>query len=91
MHAEILIVLAILIFGCAAFLLGTFYLVCQLCSLVWRGMVGLVRPAKGDTHDSWPPEESARVCPNPTCQHIEFRDARFCSACGARLVERLDT
>jgi len=81
-HVEVVVVLAILVFGCAAFLLGMIYLVCQAFGLVWRGVVGLVQPARKGR----PRGRTVWICPSERCRRVEHRDARFCSQCGTRLV-----
>jgi len=85
MQVDVIVVLLIVVFGCAAFLFGVFYLVCQAVGAVWRGAVGLIRPGGGVSRTAAARPE--RVCPRPECRKVEHRQARFCSQCGAALAD----
>lgn len=88
MQVDVIVVLLIVVFGCAAFLFGMFYLVGHIVHSVWRGLVNLVRPGRL-THQRVTGETVERVCPRKGCRKIEHRDARFCSQCGAPLVDHV--
>jgi hypothetical protein len=86
MHGDLLLVVVILVFGCAAFLFGVIYLVCSVIGFVGRGVLGLFKP------DRAPPGRrsgvrgaGALVCPREECRKVEYRDAKYCSQCGAPL------
>jgi len=86
MHGDLLLVVLILVFGCAAFLFGLVYVVGYVLSAVGRGMWGLVRPCRGPG----PTERVQRLsrplrCSRVNCRKVEYRNARFCSQCGAPL------
>lgn len=88
MHGDLLLVVLILVFGCAAFLFGLVYMVWWVASTVGRGMWSLVRPRR---HVGIPACREACTfgravyCPRPNCRKAEYRNARFCSQCGEKL------
>jgi len=88
MHGDLLLVVLILVFGCAAFLFGLVYVVWCVVGTVGRGMWSLVRPRR---HVGNPVCRGGRTfgravyCPRPNCRKAEYRNARFCSQCGATL------
>jgi hypothetical protein len=88
MQVDVLVVLLIVVFGCAAFLFGVFYLVGHVVYSIWRGLVNLVRPGRS-TRQRVTGKKVERVCPRKGCRKIEYRDARFCSQCGAPLVDQV--
>ena len=45
MHADLALMLLVLVFGCAAFLFGIVYFVYWMLSMVWGGLVTVVTPA----------------------------------------------
>jgi len=88
MHGDLLLVVLILVFGCAAFLFGLVYMVWCVVGTVGRAMWSLVRPRR---HVGTPSCRENRMfgravyCPRPNCRKAEYRNARFCSQCGAQL------
>jgi len=87
MHADLLLVLLVIVFGCAAFLFGLVYIVGSLVGAIGRGFWGLLRPTRRSTGGcaSGTPEAARRrahVC--PSCRNVEVRTARFCPRCGAK-------
>ena len=90
MHGDLVLVALILVFGVAAFLFGLVYVVWCVVGAFGRGMWSLVRPWR-----SVPTSECARrlgravYCPRPNCRKVEYRNARFCSQCGAPLSYEL--
>ncbi len=89
MQGEALLVVLIVVFGCAAFLFGLVYVVCAVFAAIGRGFWGLVRPlGRIGPVGSLRPGGRPLVCPRANCRKAEYREARFCSQCGARL-ERL--
>ena len=84
MHGDLLLVVLILVFGCAAFLFGLVYVVGCVVSAVGRGMWTLIHPSRC----SGPPAPARKLsrplrCPRVNCRKVEYRNARFCSQCGA--------
>jgi len=88
MHGGVLVVLLILIFGCAAFFFGVIYMICRALAWVGRGLWGMAgAPARrpGDPTRIGP----RNVCTRDGCRRVENRHgARFCSRCGAPLASR---
>jgi len=90
MHGDLLLILVVLIFGCAAFLFGVVYIVCSAVGFVGRGLMSIVRPRTGRficggaSVRLGPPS----ICPRENCRKIEHRRASFCSRCGTRLVRQ---
>ena len=84
MHGDLLLVVLILVFGCAAFLFGLVYVVGCVVTAVGRGMWGLFRPSRCSGPPA-PARASSRPlrCPRVNCRKVEYRNARFCSQCGA--------
>lgn len=86
MHGDALLIVLLLVFGCAAFLFGVIYLFCQFFAWMGRGLLGMFRP-----HRPAAPVERRkigsrpRVCPNERCRKVEYRAARYCSQCGTPL------
>ena len=87
MHGEVLLVILILVFGWAACLFGIIYFVLKFVSLLGRKVFGVFKP------DPLTPaaERSMvgarrRICPRELCRKVEYRDARYCSQCGAQLT-----
>ena len=85
MVADPLLILFILVFGCAAFFLGLFYLVGQVLGFFGRGICRLLRGGSPQGPSSSLSPGSALVCPRASCGHLERRVARYCSQCGTRL------
>lgn len=86
MHADLALMLLVLVFGCAAFLFGIVYVVYWVLSAVWGGLVTVVTPASEKSSGkagAAPP--NGQVCPNRDCRHAEWREASYCCRCGERL------
>ena len=87
MHGEVLLVILILVFGWAACLFGVIYFVVRLVSLLGRKVLGVFKP---DPLTSVPGQSmvGARrsICSRELCRKVEYRDARYCSQCGAPLT-----
>ena len=88
MGADPLLILLILVFGCAAFFLGLLYLIGRVFTTAGRGFRRLVggraRGANGAQHYCG---TRPLACPRASCRNVEHRPATFCSRCGARLGE----
>lgn len=86
MQGDFLIVLLLLVVGCAAFLFGVIYVFCQFFARIGRGLMGIIAPGRSGGADGQARRCSRPlVCPNKRCSKIEYRAATFCSQCGARL------
>ena len=87
MHGDALVVVLILIFGCAAFFFGLIYALGRCFAWMGRGVTGLFRPRRpGDPRSQPPRRTRPGVCPNEKCRHVEYRrGARYCGQCGASL------
>lgn len=86
MPGDWLLVVLILVFGCAAFLFGLVYVVWCVVGAVGRGMWSLVRPGRSvETVGRGRTFGRAVYCQRLNCRKVEYRNARFCSQCGAPL------
>lgn len=88
MHGDALVVVLVLVFGCAAFFFGLLYMLCRIVAWFGRGVANVFRPASRLARGGSTPRRSAvRVCPRERCRRVEYRrDARYCSQCGAPLM-----
>lgn len=84
MPLEPLVVVILLVVGCAAFLLWVLYCMFWVFGKAGGGLLRLVGlgPARWKSH---PPTGAAQVCSNDRCQKVERRQGRYCSQCGAPL------
>ncbi len=84
----VIVVVFMLLVGCAAFLFGILYLLARLIGGVGRcmmRMVGLGR--RQNPNGPVPPTSRIQVCPREHCGEKEYRtEARFCSQCGTPLT-----
>ena len=86
MQGDLLLVALILVFGVAAFLFGLVYVVWCVVGTVGRGMWSLVRPRRSLGNGVRIRTFGRGVyCPRLNCRKVEYRNARFCSQCGAPL------
>lgn len=85
MQVDALVIILVLILGCAAFLFGVISLIWQILAWVGRGMVSTIRPRPaGKASPAAPMLRSRRVCPRLECRRVEKRrEARYCSQCGS--------
>ena len=85
MHAEALVIVLVLIFGCAAFFFGVICLIWRAMAWVGRGVLSIVRPSSGGGGRA--PARMAptvRICPQEHCRRVDYRgEARYCSQCGS--------
>jgi len=87
-HGDLLLVALILVFGVAAFLFGLVYVVWCIVGGIGRGVWSLARPwRRVGTVERTRMFGGARAmyCPRLNCRKVEYRNARFCSQCGATL------
>ena len=89
MYAEPLVLVMVLVFGCAAFLFGVFYLICWFVGGLGKGFVQLLRPRRlPNAADHGPAARGpGRVCSRDLCRNIEYRRANYCSQCGMPLTD----
>lgn len=86
MHGDVLVIVLLLVVGCAAFFFGVIYVVCQLFVWLGRSVWAVFRPhhgGNGRAHSH--PMTRPRVCPNERCRKVEYRMARYCGQCGTPL------
>ena len=85
MHVDALVIILVLVLGCAAFIFGVISLAWQALAWVGRGALGTVRPRRGgNTPPAGMTVRGGRVCPRPECRRVEKRrEARYCSQCGS--------
>lgn len=82
MPADIFIIAVVLVLGITAFVFGIVH-------AVWRGLGFVARSVFGRrTATADGVGRKRLVCPSDACRKVEYRDATYCSQCGARLVER---
>ena len=87
MHGDVLLVVAILVCGCAAFLFGVIYFVFSVVGFVGRGVFGLFRPHRPPSGRRLMAKSATTLkCPREQCRKVEHRDAEYCSQCGAPLT-----
>lgn len=87
MHGDVLLVILILVFGCAAFLFGVIYVICQVLAWIGRGLFGIFMPRRSAGEPGAASgHRGGRVCPRAGCGKVEYRDARYCSQCGMPLT-----
>ena len=87
MSGDALLLVLVMIFGCAAFLFGVIYLVFRALGWMGHGFVGLLRSAPHEaTPEPLDNPRPLRACPRSECGRTEDRQgARYCSQCGAGL------
>ena len=86
MHGNLVIVVLLVVLGCAALGFGVVYLCFRLVAGLGRGCVRLFRP--GSDRSELPSDAEPghpRMCPNLRCRKIDIRSGRFCSQCGVRI------
>jgi hypothetical protein len=81
---DILLVGLVLMVGCLAFIFGVIYLFFSMFAMAGRGLMAIVWPRRR-SHGCNGTTCRVRACPNPKCQEVERRAARFCGHCGTKL------
>jgi len=82
MYADVLIIAVVLLLGIIAFVFGVLH-------TIWRAIcfvVGFVVGRPDAANDNG--ESTRMVCPRDACRKVEYRNATYCSQCGARLIKR---
>ncbi len=94
MPGDALLLVLVLIFGCAAFFFGVIYLVFRSLGWLGRGFVGAFRSVPPEAPNRPAGDRRPRLgCPRTECGRIEDREgAHYCSQCGAGLrpIPRVD-
>ncbi|MBU0719455.1 MAG: hypothetical protein KJ749_14505 [Planctomycetes bacterium] len=87
MSADPLILGLVLIVGCAALLFAVFCVLGRVIGVIVRGVAALFvgRPTKGRATST--PGGRELVCSREKCRKMELRNGRYCSQCGAPLME----
>ena len=89
MDTIVVVLLLILVLGWAAFLFTTLLVAGRIVGGIGRGVRSLFGPRRqGGSGRRLGSGRVGRVCPNPQCRKIEFRDAVYCSQCGTRFGEK---
>ncbi len=83
MSGDALVVILILVLGCAALVFGVLYVIARAFGEVGKGFFAVLRGPRGDRR----PRPRVRVCSRERCRKTEVRDGRYCSQCGAPLNE----
>lgn len=84
MHGDLILVVIVLVVGFGAFLFAVLYVTFTALASIGRVVTGLFRGAPVARARSV--KRPALQCPQAKCRHIEYRAARFCCRCGAKLV-----
>ena len=80
--------LLILVLGWAAFLFATLLVLGRVVGGIGRVLTSLFKPGhRGGSGRRLYSGRVGKVCPNPQCRKLEFRDAVYCSQCGTRFGE----
>ncbi len=89
MTTELVIVGIAMLVGCGAVVYMVLRLLGAVLSAVYRTvrqLCGLNNfPARDASAGVTFARGGVRVCANPGCRRVEYRDARYCPQCGARL------
>lgn len=88
MQGDGLLIIFVLLFGCAAFLFGVIYMIGRAIGWLVLGVAELLGLRRKRLPESAEPvAPTAVVCTRTACGHIEHRrDAAYCGQCGAPLA-----
>lgn len=88
MHADALVIVLVLVFGCAAFLFGVICLIWRAMVWVGRGVLSIGRPSSGrGVRAPARMAPAVRICPRELCRRVEYRrEACYCSQCGSPMA-----
>ena len=85
---DLIVFALILVLGCTACFFAVFYAIFRLIEWSGRNIVGLLRPGlSAHAEPRIGSGQSAGLCPRPQCRKYEVRAARFCSQCGAPMID----
>ncbi len=85
MPGEPFIFIVVLLLGLVAFFFSFLYVIVRVVGVVF-GTIGRLLGGSRALPPIGRKVSAGLVCPREVCRAIEFRDARFCSQCGARLT-----
>ena len=87
MPGDPVVVVFILIVGCAAFLFCILYMFGRMLGFIGQGFMSLFRGRRLAGPSGGIPGKKALICSREQCRKIEYRNGRFCSQCGAPLTK----
>lgn len=87
MQIDVVILPLMLLLGLAAAAFGVIYVICQIVRVMGRGIRFLFASPRQDFPKSHAKVRRFRICSQRYCRKMEYRDAIYCSQCGARLSE----
>ena len=87
MPGDPVVVVFILIVGCAAFLFGVLYLFGRVLGAIGRSFASIFRGRSATAPAGEPRGKRGLICSREQCRKIEYRNGRFCSQCGATLTK----
>lgn len=77
----------VLFVGILSFFAAVVYVFFRMVGWVGRGFLRMFGWESGPASDGGGVRGGApRVCPRPQCRQVEYRRARYCGQCGARLT-----
>ena len=87
MHADLVLVLLVIVFGCAAFLFGLVYIVGSIVGMIGRGFWSFLRPTRrlGGGCGTRMRVAGGGVRGCSACGNVDPRTARYCARCGSKL------
>lgn len=87
MYGDPLILVLVLALGSLSFFAGVVYVFCRMVGMIGRGFLRMFGWAPARSHGAADfPVGASRICPRAECRQVEYRRARFCGQCGARLT-----
>ena len=85
MPGDPLVVVLILIIGCAAFLFCVLYVFGRMFSIIGQGFMSMFRGGRPPSEPGGFRAGQVLICSREQCRKTEYRNGRFCSQCGAPL------
>lgn len=87
MYGDPLILVLVLALGSLSFFAGVVYVFCRVVGMIAHGFLRLFGWDDGGAVPlARRPRAGAAVCPRSGCRQVEYRSARYCGRCGARLA-----
>ena len=83
MTGDALVIILILVLGIAALLFGLLYVIARAFGEVGKGFFAVLRGPR----DGRGQRPRVRVCSREQCGKTEVREGRYCSQCGAPLID----
>ncbi len=85
MYGDPVVVILVMIIGCAALIFGVLYFLGRAAGTIGRGFLAILGIGRSNVAESGLNGNDTVVCSNEKCRKIECRDARYCSQCGSPL------